>query len=90
MTQVQADKILVAWMEAVVGNASESMFIIQAELENAVRRQVPQKMKHDNGKGSWTCPNCGTLLYNSKEFKGDVNDIFRYCPECGQRLDLEI
>lgn len=57
---------------------------------NSLEKQIPKKPYYE-GDGyadgymvydTWICPNCG------KHYEVDY-DNYKYCPECGQRLDLE-
>lgn len=56
----------------------------------ALEKQIPKTPNYE-GDGywdgelvydTWICPNCG------KDYEVDYDD-YKYCPECGQAIDLE-
>lgn len=55
----------------------------------ALEKQIPE-MPNYEGDGyadgflvydTWICPRCG------RYYEDDCNDDYRYCPQCGQRID---
>ena len=96
MTRQQADKILKAFTDisACDGNG-ESVSVIMHELKDAVRKQVPRKIKHtaytddpfSPNEEYWDCPGCNNTLFISPGEIMPFTDI-DYCPWCGQRVEL--
>lgn len=52
---------------------------------NALKKQVPQKVKRHKGLNETACPECG-IAFGYYEYD---DEKFDYCYNCGQRLDWE-
>ena len=71
-----------------ITNVNEEPLIMAIE---ALEKQIPKTPDYE-GDGysdgelvydTWICPNCG------KDYEVDYDD-YKYCPECGQAIDLEM
>ena len=61
------------------------------EIKEALEKQIPKNPRFEdygyvNGElvyDPWVCPSC------NEEYESDY-DYYKYCPECGQKLDWEV
>ena len=84
MSREEADKILKTFSNASSYEA-ESLGMMN-EVIRAVVKQVPQKIEFSNEYGAFRamCPVCDKIFNDIEIVK------YRYCPYCGQRIDIEL
>ena len=90
MTQKEADKIddvLYQLSDVKTGNKGMLTNKMMGVIKTALSKQIPKIpcMEYDGySEGlpvyeSWECPRCG--------FWHDIEDEYKYCPECGQAIN---